>query len=107
MDARASGPLEGLPGTLNVLRATPRQSPNHGPADLLRHGLYGAEFAVRGNGKSRLDHVHTQAVELMRHAQLLISIHAAARRLFPVTQRRVEYLYALSFKQVTPPGEKA
>jgi hypothetical protein len=84
--------------------ATASQSGDHGPANLAGHKLHGVEIAFGGNGESGLDHIYVQAVKLARHAEFLIGGHAASRRLLPVAQRSVEYLYLFCSCQVIPPG---
>ena len=41
-------------------------------------------------GKTRLDHIHAQTVELVSQAQLFLLVHAAARRLLAIAKRGVE-----------------
>src|SRR5579864_3397843 len=55
-----------------------------------RNGLHRLEVAIRGNREPGFNHVHTQPVELTGHAQLLLHIHAATRRLLPIPQSGVE-----------------
>src|SRR5205807_2968459 len=104
MNARVGGSLQGLPGALYVLATTTRQGGDCRSANLACYRLHGQKVAFRGDGKARLDHVHAQLIELARHAQLLVLIHAVTGGLFPVAQRGVEYLDPLSFRQVCPPG---
>src|SRR5947209_10238256 len=63
-------------------------------AALRGHGPNGREVAVRRDGEPGLDHVHAEALELSREANLLLQVHRAAGRLLAVAQRRVEYLDA-------------
>ena len=56
-----------------------------GTADLLGHSLDRLEVAVGSDGEAGLNHVHAQAVELARHAQLFVQPHAAPWRLLAVT----------------------
>ncbi len=90
MRGRAA-PCQRLPRTLDVGSAGPGQPGNRGPADGRRNRLYRFEVAVGGDGEAGFDHVHAESVELMRHAQLLVDVHAAARRLLAVPQGRVEH----------------
>ena len=48
------------------------------------------KIAVRSNRETCLDHIHTQAVELVRPAQLFLLVDAATRRLLSVAEGRVE-----------------
>ena len=93
MDARVGSCLEGLPRSFDVGVATASQGSDYGAPNLTGYKLHGVEVAVGGNGESGLDDIDAQAVKLARHAQLLIGGHAASRRLFPVAQCSVEYLY--------------
>src|SRR5436309_729687 len=69
------------------LRATRRAC---GAAHLLRHGAHAAEVPVRRRGEPRLDHVHSERVQLAREAELLLRGHRVARGLLSVAQRGVE-----------------
>ncbi len=66
------------------------ESGNDGAADHCGDGLHRFKITVGGNGKSGFDHVDTETVELVRQAQLLLMVHAAAGRLFSVAQSGVE-----------------
>jgi hypothetical protein len=52
--------------------------------------LHALEVAVAAGGEAGLDHVHLQALELARDAQLLVARHAGAGRLLAVAQGGVE-----------------
>ncbi len=97
MDARACGPFQSLPGALDIEGAGACQPGNNRPAHGRCNRLYGLKISVGGDRESRFNHVHTQPVELMRHAQLLVNIHAATRGLLTVTQRGVENRDPYSF----------
>src|SRR5205085_669651 len=56
---------------------------------------YRVEIAGRGNRKARLDDVHPEADEGVRHFQFFGDGHARARRLLAVAERRVEDVDAL------------
>ena len=56
----------------------------------LRNGLHRFEVAVARDREARFDDVDAESLELARQGQLLVQVHAAARRLLAVTQGRVE-----------------
>src|ERR1700682_1707186 len=107
MNPRAGGCFENPPGSLNVGPTTSRQGGNHGPANLARQEPYRVKVPLGCNRKPGFDDVHAQAVELTRHTHLLLAVHTATWRLFPVAQGRIEYGYVLWcyliwFRQVIP-----
>ncbi len=102
MNAGPGGRFQSLPGSLNVLTPAASERGYSRPAYLARHHSYRLEVAVGRDRESRLNDVDPQALKLLRHAQLLGGIHAAARRLLPITQGGVEYLYVFSFGPVAP-----
>ena len=61
-----------------------------------RDGGDGLGIARRGDGEARLDNIDPQRLELQRHANLLVEVHAVPRRLLAIAQGGVEetYLYA-------------
>jgi hypothetical protein len=84
MDARMKTSVESLPCSFDIVSPAPRQARNDWTGHIARYGLNSLKVAIRGNRESCLNDVHTQAVELLRHAQLFVRSHAAARRLFAV-----------------------
>ena len=64
---------------------------NDRTADLSRNRHHRCEIPIGGDGKACLDHIHSQAVELARHAHFLLDVHAATRRLFAVAKCSVKY----------------
>ncbi len=90
VNARASRILQSFPGAFDIGPARPSQSGNDRPADQAGDGLDRCKIAVRGDGKTRLNHVDAEAVELVRQAQLLRMIHAATRRLLSIAKGRVK-----------------
>src|SRR5580658_3766025 len=90
MDARVGSILKSFPGALDIGAAGAAQSRNDGTADERGDGLHSCKVAVGGDGKSGLDHVDTETVELVRQAQFFLVVHATARRLFSVAQGGVE-----------------
>src|SRR5262249_8184200 len=87
---------QGLPGALDVFGCRPAQRSDDGPAAGPRHLAYRRKIIVGRDRKPGLDHVHTKRIELARHAQFLLQIHTATRRLLTITQRRIEYDYSLA-----------
>src|SRR2546427_677919 len=71
-----------------VVPARPRRE--CGAAPLPRHRAHAAEVPVGGRGDPRLDHVHSERVQLAREAELLLRGHRVARGLLSVAQRGVE-----------------
>ena len=49
------------------------------------------EVALRRNRKSRLNDVHIEGFELVRHSQLLVDIHAETGSLLAIAKSGVEY----------------
>src|SRR2546421_3180242 len=96
MDARPGRWLESLPGSLDVLRRAAGQCGYHRSSNFARHDLHGVKVTIGGNGKTRLDDIHSQVVKLACHADFFVRGHAATRRLLPITQSSVEYRYVLS-----------
>src|SRR5215470_9405037 len=91
MDARPRRALERFPCALDVLRARARQTRDDRPPYGRSNRLHRFEVAVRSDREAGLDHVHTESIELVRHAQLLVDVHAAAWRLLAIPQRGVEH----------------
>ena len=59
-------------------------------ANLLGDGLDRLEIAGRGNRKARLDDIHTELRQGVRHFELFLEVHAASGRLLAIPQRRIE-----------------
>ena len=85
MRGRAAS-LQGLPGALDVGGAGARQAGDDGSPDRRGDRLHRLKVAIGGDGEAGLDHVHTQAVELVSQPQLLLHVHAATWRLLAVAQ---------------------
>ncbi len=90
MDARPPGVAERFPSTINVLAGGARQPRDRGPAHPAGHRLHRAEVAVGRDGKTRLDHVHPEGLQVTRHQDLLFQAHAAAGRLLAVAERGIK-----------------
>jgi len=86
----AGGDLDSPPGLLDVVPGGARQRRDHRPPDLARHGVHRPEVVLTGHRKAGLDDVHPEEIQLARHPDFILEVHAAARRLLSVAQRRVE-----------------
>src|SRR5258708_39842557 len=98
--------LESTRGALNAARTAARQRGDNGTAKFARQYPHRLKIALRRDGKSCLDDVYAQAIQLVGHAHLLGHVHAATRRLFSVAQGRIEYGDVLWLSQVFLPGRK-
>ena len=88
----ANGP--NFPVTLDIGPAGTSQASDDGPAHYFRNRLHRLKVTIRRDGEPGLNHVHAQAVELMRQAQLFRPVHAATGRLLSVAKRGIENRYA-------------
>jgi hypothetical protein len=82
--------LKRLAGTVDILVVAPCKAADCRAAHRAGNSLHRLEVAWRGDGKSRLDHVDAQIHQRLGHFELLFVVHAAARRLLAVAERRVE-----------------
>ena len=90
MDAPVVGALQGLGCARNVTVIGTRQRADGGLPDGIGDGLYRLEVADGTGGKTRLDDVHPQALELPRNTQLFIFRHGGAGRLLAITQSGIK-----------------
>jgi hypothetical protein len=90
VNARVLCTIQSFPGALDVELIRPRQRSHDGSADFRGDGPDSVKITLGSNGKARFQDVHTQAVELARHLELLFQVHAATRGLLAITQRRVK-----------------
>src|SRR5579871_135658 len=86
MDTGANGLLERLARHIDVLAYRPRQTAHRAVLDEAADGLDGLEVTRRGDGKSRLDDVHAEALQLPGDLQFLLDIQGSPRRLLPIAQ---------------------
>ena len=105
MDARARCDLERLGAHVDITLDGAREPGD----DTLVTGkdgdiLHGLEVTRARHGKARLDDINVEAQELTRDDELLLGVHARARRLLAVAQRGVEY-GDLATHGVLPPSE--
>src|SRR2546421_4448204 len=90
MNARPLRAFQSFPGPVDIKLIGTRQSHNHWTADLCCHSLDGFKISAGGDRKTGLQYVHSQAVELPGHLQLIFEVHTATGGLFTVTQRGVK-----------------
>jgi len=90
MDAGAISKLQGASSHLNVFTLGARQRSNPRLADGLRNRRDSGKVTLRGHGKAGLDDVHAQILQGVRHGELFLRGHAAARRLLTIAQRGIE-----------------
>src|SRR5262249_33239485 len=85
MDAGMSSVLKRFPGALDVKPAGPSQSGDDGAPDHSGNRLYRFKVAIGSDGEPGFNHIHTQAIELVRQTQLFLLVHAATGRLLSVS----------------------
>ena len=90
VDHRVAGALERLAAGLDVLRPAAAERRDLGALHRVGDRLDRLEIPGGGDREAALDDVDAELFELERHAHLLGRVHAAARRLLAVAQRRVE-----------------
>src|SRR5580704_5756927 len=90
MNAWTCRVLQSFPVTLNVRTAGAGQSGDNRTPHHRGDRFHRLEVSIRSDGKTGLDHIHAQTVELMSQAQLFLLIHTATRRLLSVPKSRVE-----------------
>jgi hypothetical protein len=90
MDAIGLGRLDRAPGSVNVFAFATGQGCNAGSSYLAGDGLHGLKVAFRGNRETSLKDVYAEIAKLMRHPQLLVEMHGAARTLFAIAKGGIE-----------------
>ena len=90
VDANLGRTLQGFPGPIDVLRARPGQTADRRAFDLLRDAPDGLEIARRAVGEACLDDVDAEPRQLFGDHDFLLHVHAGARGLFPIPQRRIK-----------------
>ena len=90
MNAVPARTLDGLVDLLDVFRVTAREATNDRSEILIRNGFDRFEITWRSGGKAGFDDVDIEVGEGTSDAKLLAQRHAAARRLFAVSQGRIE-----------------
>ena len=87
----ARGALERAARRARRPRCAVRASPQiDAPRTSRATALHRLEVALARDREAGLDHVDAEPLELARDRELLVEVHAAARRLLAVAQRRVE-----------------
>src|SRR5680860_1089424 len=82
--------LDGLPACADILFHAAGEAANRRPLDLICNRLHSLEVTRAGGRETRLNHIHTQAGQLMGYLQFLYLIKTYSRRLLPVTKRGVK-----------------
>ena len=90
VDARPFAALQRIGGAADVAIVGACQRTDGGVLDGVGNGLDALEIAVGAGGKAGLDHVHAQAFQLARNADLLVTGHGRAGRLLAITQGGIE-----------------
>src|SRR6185436_15086232 len=70
-----------------------RQTGNRRRPYLRGYAAYSFEIAFRRDRETCFEYVDIETFQLPRHLQLVFDVHAEARSLFTVAQRRIEYDY--------------
>ncbi len=92
MDSGTCTILYGIPGGIDVSLVCASQARDSDILECSRDLPDRLKLALRGDGKSRLYHIHTQFFELERHTYLLLQRHTRAGRLLAVSERGIEYV---------------
>ena len=96
MDARAfAGGFDGGAGGIDVLGHAPGEPADDWALDFLGDGLHRLEVAIADDGKTRLDHIDVEPCQLAGDFHFLAQVHAGARALFAVAQRRIKNNYVV------------
>ena len=90
VDANLGRTLQGFPGPIDVLGARPGETADRRAFDLLRDAPDRLEIPRRAVGEACLDDVDAEPRQLLGHHHFFLHIHAGARGLFPIPQRRIE-----------------
>ena len=91
MDTRTLGALQGLGSYLDILiHGTCQTAYGAGVTGNLSDFVNRLKIARAGNRKTGLDNIHVHTHKLARDDELLLGIHAGARRLLTVAQSGIE-----------------
>jgi len=90
VDAPGVRTFQGLCGTGDVAVVGTGQRADDGVLDGVGDALDGFEITIGRCGKTGFDHVHLEALELARDAQLFLAGHGSAGRLLAIAQGGVE-----------------
>ena len=92
MDPRRLGVLQRLPGPVDILVVTATETGDLGAFEIIGDLLDRPEIIGRGDRETGLDHIDAQVDQRLGDLHLLLVVHAAAGRLFTITQSRIENL---------------
>ncbi len=90
MDTRPLCPFQSAPGPLNISYVRAGKSGDYRPVYLGSDPAYRLKLFVGSYREAGFNNVDAELVELPGQAKLVFRAHAAAGRLFAVTQSRVE-----------------
>src|SRR5205085_1262389 len=90
MNAGLCRAFQRLPCARDVGAIAASQGGNPRAAHLSRYLLHGTKVAVGSNGKAGFHYVNAELLQLTRKAELLVHMHAAARRLLAIAQSGIE-----------------
>jgi hypothetical protein len=102
VDLRRLGVLDRRPDGVDLLLVRPGQGRHHDAANLAGDAPAGVELGGGKAGKSRLDHIDAQLLELAGDPELGGRVQMKARRLLAVSQRGVEYENSVLFHRQLP-----
>ena len=86
MDPRLLGDLQSFPSPVDVFLVTASQSADGGAADVFGDSLHRFKVTRRGDRETGFDDVDAQIDQSLGNLQLLVQVHACARRLFAVAK---------------------
>src|SRR5438045_4143796 len=97
MNPRPDRRLQRLRPAFNVMTRSPRQYRDNRTRHRRRNGLHRREVPIRSDRETGLDNVNSQLIELPPQPDFLMHVHAAARRLLAVAERRIKNSNSLAF----------
>ena len=86
MDTRRMRRQQGFRRRVNIADRGARQCGNRGVLYPVGNRLHRAEIAYAAYGEPRLDNIHPEPFQRLRHGNLAVQVHAASRRLLAVAQ---------------------
>ena len=98
MDAGVLCALHRVPGNVDIALGTAGKACHHRLFHRSGDGLHAFMIHGGGNGKARLNDIHTQLFQLFGHFDLFREVHAAAGGLLAVSEGRVKNLDALHMR---------
>ena len=107
MDSSAfAGGFHGRTGRINVLRNASGEPADDWALDFLGDGLNRLEVAAADDGKTGLDHVDVEPSQLAGDFHFFAQVHAGARALLAIAQRRIENNYMVRHRMNGLSGEE-